>query len=264
MSESKSTDPFLALRGITKRFGHTTAVDSVSLEVRRGEVLSIVGSSGSGKSTLLRCINHLEGIDEGEIRLRGELIGYREQHDRLVELPARQLARQRRYFGMVFQGFFLFPHMTVLKNVMEAPVKVSGLPRADVRARALDYLDIVGLADFVDRYPHQLSGGQQQRVAIARALCMEPEVMLFDEPTSALDPELVGEVLAVMKGLAESGMTMIVVTHEITFAREVSDNLALMDYGRLVDYGDPAHVIDHSTTERATTFFAAQRKRSVA
>lgn len=253
--------PLLTLRGVTKKFNHVTAVDNVSLDVRKGETLSIVGSSGSGKSTLLRCINHLETIDAGEIRLDGELVGYRERNGRLFELGSRELARRRRAFGMVFQGFHLFPHMTALQNVMEAPMKVRGWKRDRARERAVELLETVGLVDNIDRYPHQLSGGQQQRVAIARSLCMEPTVMLFDEPTSALDPELVSEVLAVMKDLAESGTTMIVVTHEIEFARDVSDNLALMDHGRLVDYGDPNHVIYESDGERAGTFFAAERRR---
>lgn len=270
MSEDTSSrgvpeqEPILTLRGVTKRFHHLTAVDNVSLEVRRGETLSIVGSSGSGKSTLLRCINHLESIDAGEIRLNGDLVGYRERNGRLFELRPRALARRRRAFGMVFQGFHLFPHMTALENVMEAPIKVKGWKRSRARERATELLNAVGLIDNIDRYPHQLSGGQQQRVAIARSLCMEPEVMLFDEPTSALDPELVGEVLAVMKKLAEAGTTMIVVTHEIEFARDVSDNLALMHHGRLVDYGPPAQVIYESSGERAKTLFATQRRRGAA
>lgn len=253
--------PLLTIRGVTKRFHNLTAVDDVSLDIRRGETLSIVGSSGSGKSTLLRCINHLETIDEGEIRLSGELIGYRERRGKLIERRSRDVAQQRRAFGMVFQGFHLFPHMTALENVIEAPIRVNGWNRSRARERATERLETVGLIDNIDRYPHQLSGGQQQRVAIARALCMEPEVMLFDEPTSALDPELVGEVLAVMKKLAESGTTMIVVTHEIDFAREVSDNLAMMSFGKLVDYGDPEQVIYSSNSDRASSFFAAQRMR---
>lgn len=254
--------PLLTIRGVTKRFHSLTAVDNVSLDIRKGETLSIVGSSGSGKSTLLRCINHLETIDAGEIRLNDELIGYRERRGKLIERRSHEIAQQRRSFGMVFQGFHLFPHMTALENVIEAPVRVNGWGRKRARERAIGLLETVGLIDNVDRYPHQLSGGQQQRVAIARALCMEPEVMLFDEPTSALDPELVGEVLAVMKKLAESGTTMIVVTHEIDFAREVSDNLAMMSFGKLVEYGDPEHVIYSSDSDRAKTFFAAQRLRS--
>ena len=262
MNTPSSLDaPLLSIRGVTKQFHNLTAVNDVSLDIRKGETLSIVGSSGSGKSTLLRCINHLESIDAGEIRLNGELVGYRERRGKLVELRSNELAKQRRSFGMVFQGFHLFPHMTALENVLEAPVRVKGWSRKRARERAVELLETVGLIDNIDRYPHQLSGGQQQRVAIARALCMEPEVMLFDEPTSALDPELVGEVLAVMKKLAESGTTMIVVTHEIDFARDVSDKLALMSFGQLVDYGDPHHVIYSSSSERAGAFFASQRLR---
>jgi polar amino acid transport system ATP-binding protein len=261
MTTTQVEQPILTLRGVTKRFNALTAVDDVSLDVRKGEVLSIVGSSGSGKSTLLRCINHLERIDAGEIRLNGELIGFRERKGKLVELAPRKVAVQRKSFGMVFQGFFLFPHMTALENVVEAPIRVHGWKPARAAERARELLETVGLTDNITRYPHQLSGGQQQRVAIARALCVDPDVMLFDEPTSALDPELVDEVLAVMKKLAEAGTTMIVVTHEIDFAREVSDNLALMHHGKLVDYGDPSHVIDHSTSARAETFFAGNRRR---
>lgn len=263
MNIKKTSDEssILTIKGITKQFNKLTAVNNVSLEVKRGEVLSIVGSSGSGKSTLLRCINHLETIDSGEIWLHDELIGFRVNNKRqMVELSSHRLARQRRSFGMVFQGFHLFPHMTARENVMEAPVKVQGLRRSQASAKAENLLASVGLIDNIDRYPHQLSGGQQQRVAIARALCMDPEIMLFDEPTSALDPELVGEVLEVMKQLGEAGTTMVVVTHEIEFARDVSDNLALMHHGEVVDYGDPHHVINHSTSDRARAFFAPYRR----
>jgi len=254
MTELQHSAPpggFLSLLKVTKRFGPVTAVREVNLHVERGEVLSIVGPSGSGKSTLLRCINHLEQIQSGEIWLREELLGYRVTRDKMVELSQKRLAAQRRFFGMVFQGFYLFPHMTARQNVMEAPVKVLGWSRHKASERATELLASVGLVDNVDRYPH--------RVAIARALCMEPEVMLFDEPTSALDPELVGEVLAVMRRLAADGMTMIVVTHEMEFARDVSHRLALMDQGRIIEYGDPDQVISHSSTERASSFFAAMR-----
>lgn len=257
---SEEADVFLELRQVTKRFGPLIAVDGVDLSVERGEVLSIVGSSGSGKSTLLRCINHLEKIDAGEIRLRGELVGFRPVGDKLVEVRPRRLAQQRRSFGMVFQAFNLFPHMTVLGNITESPRKVKGWSRRRAADKALELLALVGLQDFADRYPHQLSGGQQQRVAIARALCMEPEIMLFDEPTSALDPELVGEVLTVMRTLAEAGTTMVVVTHEMDFAREVSHRLALMDRGKIIEYGEPSHVMNHSTHARSQKFFAAARR----
>ncbi|MSW94723.1 MAG: ATP-binding cassette domain-containing protein, partial [Actinobacteria bacterium] len=206
--------------GVCKSFGSLEVLKGIDLEVQRGEVFCIVGPSGSGKSTFLRCINHLEKVDSGRLSVDGELVGYRQQGDRLYELKDRDAAKKRREIGMVFQRFNLFPHMTVLQNVMEAPVRVRKEPTAQVRERAMRLLDRVGLVGKADAYPRQLSGGQQQRVAIARALAMEPKLMLFDEPTSALDPELVGEVLDVMRQLAVDGMTMIVVTHEMGFARE--------------------------------------------
>nr|WP_245348329.1 amino acid ABC transporter ATP-binding protein [Paeniglutamicibacter psychrophenolicus] len=228
----------------------------IDMTVRQGEVSVLIGPSGSGKSTLLRCINRLETINAGRIHVRDELIGYRESRGRLHDLTAKQIAAQRREIGMVFQRFNLFAHRTVLQNIMEAPTQVKRQPRAHARSRALELLDRVGLAKHANHYPAQLSGGQQQRVAIARALAMEPELMLFDEPTSALDPELVGEVLAVMKELAESGMTMIVVTHEIGFAREVGDTLTFMDGGVVVESGDPRTIIANPQQARTREFLS--------
>jgi polar amino acid transport system ATP-binding protein len=241
---------------VHKSFGHVEVLRGIDLVVRTGEVSVVLGPSGSGKSTFLRCINHLEKINAGRIFVDGDLIGYRQRGDKLHELREREVAAQRRSIGMVFQRFNLFPHMTVLNNVMEAPCRVKGEARSQVRARALALLDRVGLADKVDSYPEQLSGGQQQRVAIARALAMEPKLMLFDEPTSALDPELVGEVLDVMKNLARDGMTMIVVTHEIGFAREVGDSLVFMDGGVVVESGVPREVIADPKQERTRSFLA--------
>jgi polar amino acid transport system ATP-binding protein len=220
----------------------------------KGEVVCILGPSGSGKSTLLRCISHLEGIDAGRILVEDELLGYDRRNDRLHEMRPRAVARQRSRIGMVFQSFNLFPHMTALENLSLAPTLVRGKPKKAARDRAVELLTMVGLGDRVNAYPSQLSGGQQQRVAIARALAMEPVLMLFDEPTSALDPELVGDVLAVMQDLAASGMTMLVVTHEIGFAREVSDRVVFMDMGRIVEHGPPPEVLDRPQTERAKAF----------
>jgi polar amino acid transport system ATP-binding protein len=215
-----------------------------------------VGPSGSGKSTFLRCINHLEKVDAGRLSVDGELVGYREAGGKLHELPEKVVAQRRREIGMVFQRFNLFPHMTAMGNVMEAPCRVKGEAKGVVRERAGALLERVGLADKLDAYPTQLSGGQQQRVAIARALCMEPKLMLFDEPTSALDPELVGEVLEVMRGLAKDGMTMIVVTHEMGFAREVGDTLVFMDGGVVVESGNPREVIANPQHERTKAFLS--------
>ena len=225
---------------VHKRFGANEVLKGISLEVGQGDVLVLLGPSGSGKSTFLRCINHLESINAGRIYVGDELIGYRDNGGQLYELHPKQIAAQRQSIGMVFQRFNLFPHLTALQNVIEAPVGVAGLPKQAATDRALALLDRVGLADRANHYPSQLSGGQQQRVAIARALAMEPTLMLFDEPTSALDPELVGDVLAVMKDLAKSGMTMIVVTHEIGFAREVADTVVFMDGGVVVEAGAPS------------------------
>jgi polar amino acid transport system ATP-binding protein len=241
---------------IHKWFGPAHVLKGVDLEVRRGEVMCVVGPSGSGKSTLLRCINHLENIDGGRLSVDGELVGYRERGGKLYELHEREVARQRRDIGMVFQRFNLFPHKTALENVMEAPCLVKREPRDAVRQRAQALLDRVGLGERGAAYPSQLSGGQQQRVAIARALAMQPKLMLFDEPTSALDPELVGEVLDVMRGLALEGMTMVVVTHEMGFAREVGDSLVFMDDGVVVEAGAPKEVLVRPQHERTRAFLS--------
>jgi len=241
---------------VCKNFGALRVLKGVSLSVQRGQVLVLVGPSGSGKSTFLRCINHLETVSAGRLYVDGELIGYRESGGRLHEMHAREAARQRRDIGMVFQHFNLFPHRTALENVMEAPVHVKGTKKAVARERARDLLHQVGLSDKADAYPAQLSGGQQQRVAIARALAMDPKLMLFDEPTSALDPELVGEVLAVMKKLAAEDMTMIVVTHEMGFAREVADELVFMDGGVIVESGPPREVLGNPREQRTQAFLS--------
>ncbi|TLF58287.1 amino acid ABC transporter ATP-binding protein, partial [Nonomuraea sp. KC401] len=232
------------LRGVHKSFGPLHVLRGVDLDVAKGQVLVLLGPSGSGKSTLLRTINHLEKVDRGSVRVDGRLLGYRQAGDRLHELPEREVLRQRTQIGFVFQSFNLFPHLTVKQNLMEAPLSAQRRPRAEVEPLAERLLSRVGLADKADSYPRTLSGGQQQRVAIARALALEPKLLLFDEPTSALDPELVGEVLDVIKDLARGGTTMIVVTHEIGFAREVADTVAFMDAGRLVELGPPAQVLD--------------------
>nr|WP_318334856.1 amino acid ABC transporter ATP-binding protein [Micromonospora sp. BRA006-A] len=241
---------------VHKSFGPLEVLKGIDLEVRSGEVCCLLGPSGSGKSTFLRCINHLEKIDAGRIWVDGDLIGYRERGGKLYEMRDKEVAAQRRAIGMVFQRFNLFPHMTVLQNVMEAPVLLRQAKKAQVREHAAQLLDRVGLGDKLGAYPGQLSGGQQQRVAIARALAMRPKLMLFDEPTSALDPELVGEVLDTMKDLARDGMTMIVVTHEIGFAREVGDHLVFMDGGVVVEQGDPREVISAPQHERTKAFLA--------
>ncbi|VEP41218.1 Glutamine transport ATP-binding protein GlnQ [Tessaracoccus lapidicaptus] len=243
-------------KGVHKFFGDLHVLKGVDLTVGRGEVCVILGPSGSGKSTLIRCINELEQISAGRMFVDGELMGLREVGGRLHRLNDQEIARQRAKIGMVFQRFNLFPHMTALENVMEAPRQVRRVPRADAERVARDQLARVGLSDRADHYPAQLSGGQQQRVAIARALAMEPELMLFDEPTSALDPELVGEVLGVMQELAASGMTMIVVTHEVGFAREVADQVVFMDDGVVVERGTPGKVIDAPQQQRTRDFFA--------
>ncbi len=243
-------------KGVHKFFGDLHVLKGVDLTVGRGEVCVILGPSGSGKSTLIRCINELEQISAGRMFVDGELMGLREVGGRLHRLNDQEIARQRAKIGMVFQRFNLFPHMTALENVMEAPRQVRRVPKADAERVARDQLARVGLSDRADHYPAQLSGGQQQRVAIARALAMEPELMLFDEPTSALDPELVGEVLGVMQELAASGMTMIVVTHEVGFAREVADQVVFMDDGVVVERGTPDEVIDAPQQQRTRDFFA--------
>jgi polar amino acid transport system ATP-binding protein len=241
---------------VHKTFGSNHVLKGVSLEVASGEVVCIIGPSGSGKSTFLRCINHLEGIDGGRILVDGSLIGYRQVGDRLHDLKPKEAAAQRRDIGMVFQRFNLFPHLSVLENVTCAPVMVGGRKPQQAAERARELLDRVGLSAKANAFPGQLSGGQQQRVAIARALAMEPKLMLFDEPTSALDPELVGEVLDVMKGLARTGMTMIVVTHEIGFAREVGDTLVFMDGGAVVESGRPAEMIANPVHQRTRGFLS--------
>ena len=241
-------------RNVHKRFGLNHVLKGVTLSVERGQVMCLLGPSGSGKSTFLRCINHLERIDGGRIYVEGVLMGYSGSGTRIREMRPREVAAQRRGIGMVFQRFNLFPHLTALENITEAPVGVGGRRRKDANARAMVLLDRVGLADRAGAYPAQLSGGQQQRVAIARALAMEPHLMLFDEPTSALDPELVGDVLSVMRDLAESGMTMIVVTHEIGFAREVADQVVFIDEGSVVEAGSPAQVLSDPQHPRTVTF----------
>jgi polar amino acid transport system ATP-binding protein len=242
--------------GVRKSFGRNEVLRGIDLTVQRGEVMCVVGPSGSGKSTFLRCINHLEKVDAGRLWVDGELVGYRQVGNKLHELREKEIARKRAEIGMVFQHFNLFPHMTVLANVTEAPIRVRGEDRAAVEDRARSLLGQVGLANRADAYPAQLSGGQKQRVAIARALAMQPKLMLFDEPTSALDPELVGEVLDVMRALAEGGMTMIVVTHEMGFAREVGDDLVFMDDGVVVESGNPRDVLANPQTERCREFLS--------
>lgn len=249
--------PLLRVRGLRKSFGGHRVLDGVDLDVREGEVAVLLGPSGSGKSTLLRCINHLEQPDAGFVEIAGEIVGYRYRRHRLRELPPARTARQRARVGMVFQQFQLFPHLTVVQNLVEAPVAVLGVKRAEAVERARELLDRVGLAGREDAYPRRLSGGQQQRVAIARALAMRPRLMLFDEPTSALDPELVGEVLAVMKDLALGGTTMVVVTHEIAFAREAADTVAFLDGGRILESGPPGQVLARPRHDRARAFLTA-------
>ncbi|WP_426321749.1 amino acid ABC transporter ATP-binding protein [Microbacterium sp. E-13] len=253
---STTTRAIIDARDVCKRFGSLEVLKGITLQVERGQVACLLGPSGSGKSTFLRCINHLEKIDAGMIRVAGRTVGYEERNGKLYELREKDVARQRRGVGMVFQRFNLFPHMTALENIMESPVQVLGTPRAAARERAMQLLDRVGLADKASAYPSALSGGQQQRIAIARALAMDPEVMLFDEPTSALDPELVGDVLDVMRDLAASGMTMIVVTHEIGFAREVGDVAVFMDGGVVVEQGHPSDVLVNPREARTQAFLA--------
>lgn len=241
---------------VGKKFGHHEVLKGVDLQVARGEVTCLLGPSGSGKSTLLRCINHLERIDSGRLYVDGELVGYRQDGNILQELDERTIAKQRSKIGMVFQRFNLFPHMTAIENVMEAPRRVLKEPATSARRRAAELLDQVGLGAKADHFPAQLSGGQQQRVAIARALAMKPELMLFDEPTSALDPELVGEVLKVMRELAASGMTMVVVTHEMGFAREAADKVVFLDGGVIVEQGRPDEVLGNPRHERTQSFLS--------
>jgi polar amino acid transport system ATP-binding protein len=249
-------EPMVKAEAVHKRFGRLEVLKGITLEVQPGEVMCLLGPSGSGKSTFLRCINHLEKINSGRLSVDGELVGYRQQGDRLHELREAEVARRRAGIGMVFQHFNLFPHMTAMENVTCGPVYVQGSSRAGARAKALELLDRVGLADKAESYPAQLSGGQQQRVAIARALAMDPKLMLFDEPTSALDPELVGDVLAAMQELARTGMTMIVVTHEMGFAREVADTVVFMDDGVVIESGPPGEVLASPRHERTRAFLS--------
>jgi polar amino acid transport system ATP-binding protein len=251
------SEPMVKAEGVHKRFGRLEVLKGITLEVLPGETMVLLGPSGSGKSTFLRCINHLEKINSGRLSVDGELVGYREAGGRIYELRDSEVARKRAEIGMVFQHFNLFPHMTALENVTCAPIRVKGAPREVARKRGRELLERVGLSDKTDAYPAQLSGGQQQRVAIARALAMDPKLMLFDEPTSALDPELVGEVLAVMKQLAtELNMTMVVVTHEMGFAREVADTVVFIDAGVVVECGPPSEVIDRPREERTRAFLS--------
>ncbi len=250
------SDSMVQAERVCKRFGRLEVLKGIDLDVRRGEVMCMLGPSGSGKSTFLRCINHLEKINAGRLTVDGELVGYRADGDKLYELSDREIARKRSEIGMVFQHFNLFPHMTALENVMLAPTRVGRRPKDEARLKASELLERVGLGDKLKAYPMQLSGGQQQRVAIARALAMEPKLMLFDEPTSALDPELVGDVLDVMRQLARDGMTMIVVTHEMGFAREVADTAVFMDDGVVVESGKPQQVLVSPRNERTKAFLS--------
>ncbi|MFE5703088.1 amino acid ABC transporter ATP-binding protein [Rhodococcus sp. ACS1] len=248
--------PMVKADRVCKNFGALKVLKGVSLEIGAGQVLCLVGPSGSGKSTFLRCINHLEQVNAGRLYVDGEIVGYSERGGKLYELHPRAAAKQRRDIGMVFQHFNLFPHRTALENIIEAPIQVKKLSKKKALERGRDLLDQVGLSEKADAYPAQLSGGQQQRVAIARALAMDPKLMLFDEPTSALDPELVGEVLTVMKDLAAGGMTMVVVTHEMGFAREVADQLVFMDAGVVVESGDPRELLANPQHDRTKLFLS--------
>ncbi len=256
MSAVGAQAPMVKAEGVHKRFGRLEVLKGISLEVRPGEVLCLLGPSGSGKSTFLRCINHLEKINSGRLSVDGELVGYRQEGEKLHELREAEVARKRAEIGMVFQHFNLFPHMTALENVTCAPIRVKHEGSDEARAHGRELLARVGLEDKVEAYPSQLSGGQQQRVAIARALAMRPKLMLFDEPTSALDPELVGDVLAAMQQLARDGMTMVVVTHEMGFAREVADTVAFMDGGVVVESGVPGEVLSNPRHERTRAFLS--------
>lgn len=246
--------PLLSALKVRKSYGGVEVLKGISLAVDPGQVMCLLGPSGSGKSTFLRCINHLERIDGGRISVNGELVGYAQRRDRIFEMNPREVARQRRGIGMVFQRFNLFPHMTALENITAAPIGVRRISKQKARERGLELLDRVGLANLAQSYPAQLSGGQQQRVAIARALAMDPKLLLFDEPTSALDPELVGDVLDVMRTLAADGMTMVVVTHEIGFARGAADVVVFMDGGVVVESGPPAVVLDNPQSARTKVF----------
>ena len=248
--------PMISAQNVHKSFGQLEVLKGINLEVQAGEVACLLGPSGSGKSTFLRCVNHLDKATAGRLYVDGELIGYREKNGTLYEISEKEAAEQRSDIGMVFQSFNLFPHRTVIENIIEAPIQVKKIPEETARARAMELLEDVGLASKANNYPVQLSGGQQQRVAIARAVAMDPKLMLFDEPTSALDPELVGEVLRVMKDLAAEGMTMLVVTHEMGFAREVADKVFFMDGGVVIESGSPAEVLDNPQQPRTKDFLA--------
>ena len=249
-------EPALRVEGVRKSYGHIEVLKGIDMQVKPGEVACLVGPSGSGKSTFLRCINHLEKINSGRLYVHGELVGYQEKKGRLYELSDRVVCRKRAEIGMVFQNFNLFQHMSVLENIIEAPVRVLKISKEEAIAHARELLELVGLSGREESLPKQLSGGQQQRVAITRALAMRPKLMLFDEPTSALDPELVGEVLTAMQNLANSGMTMIVVTHEMGFARKVADTVAFMDAGLIVESGPPDQILDNPKQERTKSFFS--------
>lgn len=251
------TTPMISAQNVHQSFGQFEVLKGIDLEVQPGEVACLLGPSGSGKSTFLRCVNHLDKATAGRLYVDGELIGYREKNGILYEISEKQAAQQRSDIGMVFQSFNLFPHRTVIENIIEAPMQVKKVPEDKARKRAMELLDDVGLAAKADNYPVQLSGGQQQRVAIARAVAMDPKLMLFDEPTSALDPELVGEVLRVMKDLAAQGMTMLVVTHEMGFAREVADKIFFMDGGVVLESGTPAEVLDNPQQPRTKEFLSS-------
>ena len=249
-------EPALRVEGVRKSYGQVEVLKGIDMQVKPGEVACLVGPSGSGKSTFLRCINHLEKINSGRLYVHGELVGYQEKKGRLYELTDREVCRKRAEIGMVFQSFNLFQHMSVLENIIEAPTRVLKISKEEAVIHARELLELVGLSGREDSLPKQLSGGQQQRVAITRALAMRPKLMLFDEPTSALDPELVGEVLAAMQDLASSGMTMIVVTHEMGFARKVADTVAFMDAGLIVESGPPDKILDNPQHERTKSFFS--------
>jgi len=249
-------EPALRVEGVRKSYGHVEVLKGIDMQVMPGEVACLVGPSGSGKSTFLRCINHLEKINSGRLYVNGELVGYQEKKGRLYELSDREVCRKRAEIGMVFQNFNLFQHMNALENIIEAPMRVLKISKEEAVIHARELLELVGLSGREGSLPKQLSGGQQQRIAIARALAMKPKLMLFDEPTSALDPELVGEVLAAMQDLANSGMTMIVVTHEMGFARKVADTIAFMDAGLIVESCSPDQVLDHPQHERTKSFFS--------
>jgi polar amino acid transport system ATP-binding protein len=256
MPTAAATRGLIQIRDVHKSFGPNEVLKGITLTVDPGEVVAVLGPSGSGKSTLLRTINHLERVDRGTIAVDGELIGYRPRHGKLHELREHEVLAQRTQIGMVFQGFNLFPHLTALENVTEAPIHAQRRDRAAVRARSVELLQRVGLADKIHAYPRQLSGGQQQRVAIARALALDPKIVLFDEPTSALDPELVHEVLDVIRALAESGTTLVIVTHEMTFARDVADRVVFMDQGVIVEQGTPAEIFGAPRHERTRAFLS--------